>query len=773
MADTLSLDAAVSYILERGGSVRLIGDDQQLAAIGAGGVLRDIRATHGALQLTELVRFKDPAEGAASLALREGKPESLGFYLDRDRVHVGDLATMTEDVFAAWQADRAAGLDAIMLAPTRELVSELNQQARAHRLDGIDPADGASWPGRARRRQRGLDRRADHHPRERPPPAHLGHRLGEERRPLDRAGDPRRRRPDRPAHPARPHRAAARRLRRPVHRARLRVHRAHRPGRHRRHHARPGHRHRVAPAALHDDDPRRARQPRLPRGRRRRRPALGDPPDPGPAAHAHRHPRVDAGPRRPRSGPRPACCASRPTRPPGSARPPSATSTASTSPPRTSAPRRRRPRRPTPWTTRSTTLLPGLSDEARLADPARPPAAARRRRPEPRRRAAHAPPPRAANWRRRPTAPRSSTGAWTPPGCATPTPRAAALDARGPAARLAEDPALGCLPGRQRAHLVAELADRSATGRHHRPTPPGRRTSTTGPQDRADGRRRRGLAGGAMQVPVDDRRPTGAPQLQKASATWQRQLNRAVTGDHTPALKEWRQLLYSLAPQVRDDEFTPLLAERLAAMSRAGVNAHQLLRTAAGDPGDLPDEHAAAALWWRMARHLTPAVPPPRSALPGQRVTTDWTTTARRHCSAPSAADASRPAPGGPRSSRTWTTACSAAGSSRPCWAPARCRATADRASTSARPWSGGPRSRWRPPPTSTRTRSTSTSRPPTCGTAFEPDPPRSSIHTDDIDWPPTHDRADGRPPGRPSSTTWPGTPTRTTVAGPDLHFRR
>ncbi len=127
MADTLSLDAAVSYILERGGSVRLIGDDQQLSAIGAGGVLRDIRATHGSLQLTVLVRFKDPAEGAASLALREGKPESLGFYLDRDRVHVGDLATMTEDVFAAWQADRAeAGLD--HARPTRDLVSELNQQ---------------------------------------------------------------------------------------------------------------------------------------------------------------------------------------------------------------------------------------------------------------------------------------------------------------------------------------------------------------------------------------------------------------------------------------------------------------------------------------------------------------------------------------------------------------------------------------------------------------------------------------------------------------------
>ena len=93
MADTLSLDAVISHVLDAGGSVRLIGDDQQLAAIGAGGVLRDIEATHGALRLTELVRFTDPAEGSASLALREGRPEALGFYLDRDRVHVGNQPT--------------------------------------------------------------------------------------------------------------------------------------------------------------------------------------------------------------------------------------------------------------------------------------------------------------------------------------------------------------------------------------------------------------------------------------------------------------------------------------------------------------------------------------------------------------------------------------------------------------------------------------------------------------------------------------------------------
>lgn len=61
------------------GSAWLIGDDQQLAAIGAGGVLRDIAATHGALHLTELMQFVDPAEGAAaSLALREDNPRRSG-----------------------------------------------------------------------------------------------------------------------------------------------------------------------------------------------------------------------------------------------------------------------------------------------------------------------------------------------------------------------------------------------------------------------------------------------------------------------------------------------------------------------------------------------------------------------------------------------------------------------------------------------------------------------------------------------------------------------
>jgi len=136
MADTLSLDRAIAEVMIRGGSVRLVGDDRQLSAIGAGGVLRDIEAEHGACRLHEVLRFDDPAEAAASTALREGRTEALGYYLDHDRIHVGDIMTMAHAVLDAWTRDHANGLDALMLAPTRDLVSRLNQLAQQRALEG-------------------------------------------------------------------------------------------------------------------------------------------------------------------------------------------------------------------------------------------------------------------------------------------------------------------------------------------------------------------------------------------------------------------------------------------------------------------------------------------------------------------------------------------------------------------------------------------------------------------------------------------------------------
>src|SRR5665811_2291709 len=56
-----------------------------------------------------------------------------GFYLDHDRVHVGDAVTCADVVFEAWARERIGGRDCLMLAPTLELVRELNLRAQAAR----------------------------------------------------------------------------------------------------------------------------------------------------------------------------------------------------------------------------------------------------------------------------------------------------------------------------------------------------------------------------------------------------------------------------------------------------------------------------------------------------------------------------------------------------------------------------------------------------------------------------------------------------------------
>ncbi|MGK8491857.1 MobF family relaxase [Nocardia asiatica] len=138
-ASTRQLDTAIRFLLARGASVRAIGDDQQLAAVAAGGVIRDIAHATGALTLTQVMRFTDAGERAASLALREGDPAAIAHYVDHDHVHVGTIGTVVEDAFQAWAADTAAGRDSVLLAPTRDLVTELNTRARGARL-ARDPA---------------------------------------------------------------------------------------------------------------------------------------------------------------------------------------------------------------------------------------------------------------------------------------------------------------------------------------------------------------------------------------------------------------------------------------------------------------------------------------------------------------------------------------------------------------------------------------------------------------------------------------------------------
>ena len=601
MADTLTLDTAVQFVTARGGQVRLIGDTQQLAAIGAGGVLRDIAATHGALHLDELMRFTDPVEGAASLALREGRTEALGFYLDHDRVHVGDLATITTHVFTAWATDRQQGLDAMMLAPTRDLVSQLNLQAQTHRLAGRNPGPGAPLAdgntafvgdtivtrANDRRLRLGANDWVKNGDRWTVQNVHHDGSLTVHHQRGGRVGDP------------------ARRLRARVNRARVRDHHPRRPRHLRGHRPRPGHRRGDPPAALHDAHPRLRRQPPLPASHRRRRP-----------------PRDPAAGQRPPAEPRPTSsrpswpATTRPSRPPpppattppppcGSAPRPPATSTPSTSPPNTtSAPPPSPTSRPAPTgSCRASPTTPPGRPYAPTSS-CSPPTAPTRWRPC----------TLAASARELDTADDRAAVLAVAPARPQHRHRTTALAPRHPP-DLHNDPHWGPYLT-ARCALVTTLADEvrhQATDMPNTPPwwPPGRSLPT--PDLLGD----LAVWRAANAVPDSDHRPTGPTQPAKAQNRWQHELDTRLRSRNTATLADWTTLIHTLVPATRRDDYTPHLAEHLAELSAAGVDAQALLHTATAPGVPLPDDHAASALWWRIQRHLPDPTDPDAPNPPG------------------------------------------------------------------------------------------------------------------------------------------------------------
>ncbi|WP_304009203.1 MobF family relaxase [Rothia mucilaginosa] len=138
MVSTRDFDALVHIARERGALVRVLGDDRQLSAVGAGGALRLIDREVGAVRLDELFRFKNEEEAAATLRLREPAPvgpdEPFAWYRENGRVAAGDSEAMTQQVFAAYQRDIADGKSSLMMGSSNESVASLNALAQAHRI---------------------------------------------------------------------------------------------------------------------------------------------------------------------------------------------------------------------------------------------------------------------------------------------------------------------------------------------------------------------------------------------------------------------------------------------------------------------------------------------------------------------------------------------------------------------------------------------------------------------------------------------------------------
>ena len=141
MVGTDDLRQLVTATTAAGTKTVLVGDAHQLAPVKArGGMFAQLCADLPWTQhLSEVWRMRDPAERAASLALRDGGPapvlRAVNWYRSHDRVHAGDPIAMATDAMAAYQADIAAGQDALLVCDTTEMADALNRRLHDKTVD--------------------------------------------------------------------------------------------------------------------------------------------------------------------------------------------------------------------------------------------------------------------------------------------------------------------------------------------------------------------------------------------------------------------------------------------------------------------------------------------------------------------------------------------------------------------------------------------------------------------------------------------------------------
>jgi conjugative relaxase-like TrwC/TraI family protein len=134
MADTRTLAPLLERVERAGGKALLIGDPQQLPAVGAGGLLAGIVERHGAIELGENRRQHDEEERCALESIRNGLGRDyLAFAESKGRLVSSEtpLATKTRLLAEWWEAARDDLRGNVMIALRRRDVAELNALARA------------------------------------------------------------------------------------------------------------------------------------------------------------------------------------------------------------------------------------------------------------------------------------------------------------------------------------------------------------------------------------------------------------------------------------------------------------------------------------------------------------------------------------------------------------------------------------------------------------------------------------------------------------------
>ena len=113
-----------------GAKILLTGDSEQLAAPGAGGLMRELVAKHGSYKLTSIFRFRQEWEKDASVRLRAGDEEVLSLYDQHGRLRGGTREEMEQGAVEAYVADHLSGRESLLLTVTNPKAAELAGRVR-------------------------------------------------------------------------------------------------------------------------------------------------------------------------------------------------------------------------------------------------------------------------------------------------------------------------------------------------------------------------------------------------------------------------------------------------------------------------------------------------------------------------------------------------------------------------------------------------------------------------------------------------------------------
>jgi conjugative relaxase-like TrwC/TraI family protein len=143
LAGTFSLDQLVDAAGRAGAKVLLVGDPYQLSAVDAGGMFRALVGDRDdiAAELSDVRRFKNGWEKAASVELRVGGQSAIDAYESHDRIAGGSRDELLDAVYGAWRGDVLEGKASLMIAGDSATVAELNRRVRADRVAAGEVAE--------------------------------------------------------------------------------------------------------------------------------------------------------------------------------------------------------------------------------------------------------------------------------------------------------------------------------------------------------------------------------------------------------------------------------------------------------------------------------------------------------------------------------------------------------------------------------------------------------------------------------------------------------